>query len=1161
MKLNPSSLIQITTLLFLLLASHFSRSEETQALRIVLPTAHSLPITGMARLGGLGLVASAGMDGWVKVWDEQSGLLVSEFASTRYAPMAGLASDPSNPARVAIATLNDNESPLSIIGGNATIKIVDLTTGQTGVQIQGQAGRLRFSPNGRWLTSSAHSLLSVWDTLTGRLYVTLQVDAECAGFADANTLVYRRKDRLVRLDLETGKSRALSTGSQGVFAVSNDGALIADVGDKELRVWRLLDGVNLAKHPLLSIPDFVYFSKDGSIVAGGHSNSMWEGSARNIIYRLKPGDWSLESFTIGHSPISLIADGGDSILVGQKNGLIQRIIVSAPIHRSSLGVDADDISAVAFSANGRYLAAGFAGGGAAVWEPTSNWYRVLDPLKRVRTPPEPAFSDVETQVRYSSTFISGEGITNSPEFDKERVLGLEFLSPETLLISHQSGAAEIVNITNGEILSKFDIKEPLGVVAGSLDRVAILGRHSVTFVNNTDRTTLNVPISNIGALSAAMSVAGDRLTIFGLNGTLELNAQTGAEVSRSESQMGVPIYTQDGSLRRLTMKSVSDSSKIMDYEDSPQSYAWLPTANLGVSATADGTARIWSADGQDYKAQDISIGGAINGVAISQDTRTLAFGSAHGKLFLYRTQDGKRLAELVSLDRRGWLARDEAGGFDGSYAAWDELRATLTQTPLVAIEPANFFAGSYRPQLIAQAMKVDDSVMLSIPVGVQPLNPPTVHITAPTANYVRGAALPSSMTVQLLGDSRKNEKGEQISWALIEPNEANSELQGRQVVQSPSTTFEAEVRSGGDGIGECRVFRNRRLMQAITPANAQNGVALIKATLPLLEGENVLSAYCFSSSGLRSTEAEVRVFGGSNLKSVRNAFVFVIGVNSYSPQKFELTFAVPDAILAQVKLASALQASGQYTSVNTAMLLDKDASSSEIIKGLQILAGSHEPVETGPLAGLQRSAPSDAVFIYFAGHGGGFADDYRLIAANAAVGTGLADGTVSADQIRTALEPLQADRTVIIIDACESGQALDQVDARAGPLAGRSLAQLAYDKAIFILSASQSTQAAHELQRLGHGVFSYVLFERGLGGEADENQDGFVTVREWLEFAQSETPKELDTGLARLSSKPWSNRSEFADEFLNRGQTPRVFIPDPDLAREFVIVRSSRMNQ
>lgn len=1159
MRPHPNRLIQMTAFIFLLLASPFSRSDGADAVRIVLPTPHSMPITGIARLEGLGVVASAGMDGWVKVWDEQSGLLVSEFASTGYAPIAGLASDPSSPARVAIATLDEKENPLSIMGGNATIKIVDLATGQTDVHFHGQAGRLRFSPTGRWLTSSANTLVSVWDTLTGRLHLTLQVDAECVDFTEANTLVYRRKDRLVRLDLESGASTILATGSEGRFAVSHDGALIADTGDKELRVWRVVDGVALARYPLLSSADFIYFAQDGSVVAGGHAFSMPRGSSRNIIYRVKPGEGPLESFTVGHSPISMIADGGDSILVGQKNGLVQRVFVAEPIHRSSLGVDADDISAVAFSANGRYLAAGFSGGGAAVWEPTSNWYRVLDPLKRVRTPPEPAFSDVETQVRYSSTYISGEGITDSIEFDKERVLGLAFLGPETLLISHQSGAVEKVNITNGEILSRFDIKEPLAVITGRLDRAAILAMHSVTFVDNDD-TIRNVPIPPIGAQSAAFNVAGDRLVIFGLEGTLELDAQTGAEVAHGEMQMGVPVYTTDGSLQRMTMKSISDDSKVTDYEESPQAYAWLTAANLGVSTSASGQARIWSKVDQRYVAQNLSIGAAINSVAISQDSRTVAFGSAHGKLLLYRTQDGKHLADLVTLDRRGWLARDEYGGFDGSYAAWDELRATMAETPLVAMEPANFFAGAYRPQLIAQAMKVSDSEMLSTRIEARQLEPPTVRITAPVANYVRGASLPSSTTVQLLGDTRTNDKGEQISWALIEPNEANSELQGRQLAQSPSTLFEAEVRSKGDGIGECRVFRNRRLMQAITPENARDGVARIKATLPLLEGDNVLSAYCFSASGLRSTEAEVRIFGAPSLRSARNAYVFVIGVNSYSPEKFKLAFAVPDAMLARNKLESALRASGQYDSVTSAALLDQNASSSEIIKGLEILAGSHEPVETGPLAGLRRSAPSDAVFIYFAGHGGGFAGDYRLVAANATVGTGIIDGTVSADQIRSALEPLQADRTVIIIDACESGQALDQVDARAGPLAGRSLAQLAYDKAMFILSASQSSQAARELQRLGHGVFSYVLFERGLSAQADENQDGFITVREWLAFAQSETPKELDSGLERLSSKPWSNRSEFADEFLNRGQTPRVFIPDPDLAREFVIVRSSRMN-
>lgn len=1143
----------------------------TSRVRTELPLAHSLPVTGLARLEGLGLVVSASEDGRLKVWEEHTGLLISETASPGYAPLGGVASDPSHPRRIAVATLNANRGSPAILGGDATIRILDAGTGRTLQEFPGQSGRMRFSPTGRWLTSSAHSLLSVWNVQTGRLHVTLQVNAQWADFAGPDSLVYRREGRLVFLDLNTGASRTIPTGGQGGFAVSRDGRWVADVGDKELRVWRASDGAVQARHPLLSDPEFMYFAPDGSVVAGGHAASIWTGSARNLVYRLTPGDWSLEAFTVAKSPITMLAEGGDALLFGQRNGRIQRVAIKERVYRPSLGAEADDISAVAFSPDGRYLAAGYAAGGAAVWEPTSNWYRVLDPLSKVRTPPEPAFSDNEKKEHITQTWIAGGGVTNAPEFTKERVIGLTFLGPEKLLMVHQSGAAEILNIADGRVLEKFVTQEPLAVVAGSSVRTAILGRRGVTFIDSANLARRVVPIANSVIRNAALSPSGDRLIIHTHEAVIELNATTGAESARGQPRQGAPIFLTDGTVSRLAWRTSPASSDPPGWDDTGSAFDWSPEDNLGVLATTDGQIRVWSSAGGKFDFRDFSIGGLANAVALSPDGRNVAIGSGHGRIAIYRAKEGVPLADLVSLDRRGWLARGSApgleGSFDGSYAAWDKLRGTLPRSPLAPIDPANFFSAAFRPQLLAEAMGEAPAEPLGAGIADVQRQPPTLHITAPMSNYVREASPASPSTMSLVGERRRNEKGEPLSFGVFAPADENSLVRAQQLATSSTVLFKAEVQTSTDGMGECRIFRNRRLLRAIVPQSSRAGVATIETILPLREGDNVFSAYCFSQSGLRSREAEVRVFGADSLKSERTAFVLSIGIDAYMPRTAQLKFAVADANLAQTKLSSALRATGQYTSVRVATLRNVEAAADTIQKALRILAGADAPVAQGPLAELRASTPSDAVFVYFAGHGGGFAGDYRLIAADGRVGSNDAQGTVSASQIRDALEPLQADRTVVIIDACESGQALDQVDARAGPLAGRSLAQLAYDKAIFIISAAQSRQAALELQRLGHGVFSYVLFERGFSAAADENSDGFTSIREWLAYAQAETPKEVEKGLADLTrQKPRESppkrqaktRSTFADEVLNRAQTPRVFIPDPQLAREFVIVRTGK---
>jgi hypothetical protein len=53
---------------------------------------------------------------------------------------------------------------------------------------------------------------------------------------------------------------------------------------------------------------------------------------------------------------------------------------------------------------------------------------------------------------------------------------------------------------------------------------------------------------------------------------------------------------------------------------------------------------------------------------------------------------------------------------------------------------------------------------------------------------------------------------------------------------------------------------------------------------------------------------------------------------------------------------------------------------------------------------------------------------------------------VSDIELEEALKPLDVDQLLLVIDACNSGQALYAVDERRGPMNTRGLAQLAYEK-------------------------------------------------------------------------------------------------------------------
>jgi hypothetical protein len=90
----------------------------------------------------------------------------------------------------------------------------------------------------------------------------------------------------------------------------------------------------------------------------------------------------------------------------------------------------------------------------------------------------------------------------------------------------------------------------------------------------------------------------------------------------------------------------------------------------------------------------------------------------------------------------------------------------------------------------------------------------------------------------------------------------------------------------------------------------------------------------------------------------------------------------------------------------------------------------------------------------------------------------------------------------MVLDACYSAASIESGDFKLGPMGNPGLGQLAYDKRIRLLTASQATEPAGEAGALGMGYFSYALVKSGLeGSQADwQPKDGAIWLREWLRY-------------------------------------------------------------
>ena len=229
------------------------------------------------------------------------------------------------------------------------------------------------------------------------------------------------------------------------------------------------------------------------------------------------------------------------------------------------------------------------------------------------------------------------------------------------------------------------------------------------------------------------------------------------------------------------------------------------------------------------------------------------------------------------------------------------------------------------------------------------------------------------------------------------------------------------------------------------------------------------------------------------------------------------------------------------------------------------------------LAALKHLAevaqPEDAVFLYYAGHGTASGPRFYLIPHDlgysggrndlddAAVKTVL-EHSVSDLDLDQAFESIDAGEIVLVIDACRSGQALQADDPRQGPMNSKGLAQLAYEKGMYILTASQGYQAALEASSYGHGLLTYALVEEGLkaGAADDDPKDGQIVLREWLDYASQEVPQ-LELELMQAAEKRGVDISivegeQKVEEVEKRSlQRPRVFYRREPEATPFVVAK------
>ncbi len=588
--------------------------------------------------------------------------------------------------------------------------------------------------------------------------------------------------------------------------------------------------------------------------------------------------------------------------------------------------------------------------------------------------------------------------------------------------------------------------------------------------------------------------------------------------------------TSDGYIQILDIATLTVSKKFSTSSlVQMNTLRFSPDGKFLAAAFADSTVRMWGIPNYTPLQYLKSRSGIVSSLSYSADNLWLATASNVIQCWNLKT---RTLATTISDSADSFnlvafspvspvLVATTVHGAVKTYRVLSEKPDTIP--PQVVVEhprtKENEVFKIYAPQIDVACIASDENDVKEATIG----NDKFILIDAGATGKLKSKRFSATVKLPTIGmnniivtatDKRGNTAVSHIQIQRFSKDAALEILSPKEVFETDQVSTDLDFRVWFDYV---RYIVTLNTVEIINKENSVRGIigAESKEKIFLSAGFNQLVLTVSAKNGEKITKSfdiTRRTLNASvapNPDVVRRTsnqpeqWAVVVGISEYqNPQIKNLKFADRDA----KEFADFLKtpAGGGFESAHMQILLNKDATLRNIKEALYNF--------------LRQTIENDLVIIYFAGHGASEpanTNNNYLLAYDTDPNS-LETTAFPMWDVSTALTRyIPSKRVVVFSDACHSGGISSDLATRGMSLSetnliNQYLSDLSKAKeGTIVFTASQAGEVSQELEKYGHGVFTYFLLE-GMKGAADINNDYTVTIGELMDYVEEKVKRETN---------------------------------------------------